>query len=348
MALAANGTGTTNNRRNMIKQQKLKELIDKIAAHQAAMGLSDEKFVARHSRQLGSVRSWRYRLIDGNPPDQKTADEWEAKWTAKLAGLATEIDGVTMPSNYLKTLPFASAMSKRLVILESQETDRRCLIALAPTGCGKSVWAANAAADKPSERAYVLANESWRENRFVIAARIAAKLGIEAGHSTAEAVDAVKQALLAAPKTVFVDSAQEAGIVLMKLIRCWIDETRARFVYLGYATEYDRMIRSTTGNIDEAKQLLGRSLKPIYDDYRNGIGASDVKVFLAANGIPASQAGAVADEILPTIRGNGNLRLLADALDDAVAEADCEGFSLKVENIKAAVADLCPARKEGA
>jgi hypothetical protein len=332
----------------MIKNSKLKDLIDKIADHQTALGLSDEKFVARYGRHLGSARTWRYRLIDGNAPDIKDPAAWEEKWTLKLTSLSTEIDGVTMPSNFLKDLPFAKGMTKRLVILEAQETDRRCLIGLAPTGCGKSVWAARTASEEPTQRAYVLANESWRENRYVIAARIAQRLGADPGHSAAAAVDAVKQSLLSAPKTVFVDSAQEAGIMLMKLIRAWIDETRARFIYLGYATEYDRMVRSSGGAVDEAKQLLGRSLKPIYDDYRAGIGPVDVRVFLAAHGIPSSQAGALAEEILPAIRANGNLRLLADALDDARAEADCEGFELKPDNIRSAVQSLCPVKKEGA
>jgi hypothetical protein len=76
--------------------------------------------------------------------------------------------------------------------------------------------------------------------------------------------------------TMFIDEAHEGGTTLMKIVKTLIDETPARFVQLAYPTEYDRVKTATAGALDEAKQLLGRTMKPVYDDYRNGLREEDV------------------------------------------------------------------------
>ena len=327
-------------------ETELLELVNKIQVHQKALDLSDEKFVARYRAQLSSVKTWRYKLVGGDLSEVGNAEKWRAQWVQRLSALVLEIEGVRAPASYLKEFEFALRMTARLSELENIETDRRCLIGLAVTGCGKSAWAGAMVAAAPSRRIYILANESWREKPYVAAVRIAQRLGVDPGRSYAEAVDAVRLSLSVAPKTIFIDSAQEAGIALMKLIRDWIDGTRSYFVYLGYATEYDRMVRATGGAVDEAKQLLGRSLKPVYDAYRHGLRRKDVKVFLTAAGIQSAAADALAEEILPTVLANGNLRFLGDAIDDARAAAADKGEDLKPDHIRVAAADLSPARKE--
>jgi hypothetical protein len=330
-----------------IQSQQLKDLVARMAAHQTAVNLSDEKFSARYGRYIPSAKTWRQRLIKGDPGDIKDPAAWEAKFVNRLTAMAAEIDGVAMPDNFIKDHRFAREMSARLEILEHQQTDRRCLVGLAVTGCGKSVWAAASTAENPARRKYILANESWRENRCVIATRMAQMLGREPGKSQADAVESVREHLSLNPTSVFIDSAQEGGIALMKLIRAWIDGTRSCFIYLGYSTEWKRMVRARTGALDEAKQLLGRSLKPPYDEYADGIHVEDIKLWLRENGIANGALKDLAESILPDVRANGNLRFLDDALADARAAADDKGVDLSPEHVRDAVHDLLPARKEG-
>ena len=329
----------------MIINTQLKALIERTLAHQNALKESDELFVARFSRHLGSIRTWKYRLLKGETDGIKDQDAWEAKWIKTLIQVVNEIEGVSAPVNYFPELPFARAMSKRLLMLKGQRNDRRCLISLAPTGVGKSWWAMSECAARPEEHCYVPFNESHREKKYQICAAIASKLGaVDVGRSPADAINAVIRALNAQPRVVFLDESHECGIMLMKLIRTLIDTTPSKFVYLAYPTQYDRMLQSRTGAIDEAKQLLGRALKPVFDSYREGLPAADIVVYLKkAAGLSDESAKITADKIGPAVRRYGNYRFLDDALTDAQCMAQEDNLDISPEIIVQAVADLCPA-----
>jgi hypothetical protein len=103
------------------------------------------------------------------------------------------------------------------------------------------------------------------------------------------------------------------------------------------------MLRATDGAYDEAKQLVGRSLKPIFDDYRCGASERDVAAWLDKVAGLGDGARVLAREITPLIRAHFGLRTLSDALADARAEADETGRPI-AELLVPAVRALCGAR----
>jgi hypothetical protein len=326
----------------MENKDTLQRLVHRIEAHQKALGLTDQKFVARYSRFLNSERTWRQRLV-GNVIDAKKPDEWINKQISKLTAFVSELDGGSAKVEFFEDLPFVKKVLARLAILQGTTTDRRCLMVLATTGVGKSILARNEFEQSPRENAYVRANESWRDKNYQIAAGMGRVLGVDiAGYNP---VQSITDFLKKEPITIFIDEAHEGGVALMKLMRTWIDETPVRFVYLAFPTQFDRIIHSTSGNMAEAKQLFGRTLKPVFDDYREGLAVEDIAVYLKKAAGLNGQAKAIAEKILIPIRDNGNLRVLADAVEEARAIAEDREEDLSGPHILEAVEALCPSRK---
>jgi hypothetical protein len=322
-----------------ITTAQLEPLIARIAAHQKSLGLNDERFVGRYQRFLSSTRTWKQRLLARDFTGLKLD-----KWMAKLTSMVTEIDSGQAPSVFYETLPFVRQLSALSARLDGQINDRRCVVALAPTGCGKSTWAKQEVSTSAGQTVYCSAVPTWRDNNSQIYQGLARALGAPEHSSSVAGANAVTEALKSHPRKVIIDDAHEGGICLFRIVRGLIDHTKARFILLAYPTYWDMIRSSSGGALDEANQLFGRCIKPVFDTYRGGVSASDVAAFLKAASGLNGEAKVLAERIAPLISSNGNLRVLADALEEATAELDDQDkvLSDSPETLVATVQALCP------
>ena len=305
-------------------------LIDQLARIQAACGWSDRRITTRY-RALGSPKTWRQRLL---------AHDFQGinldKMSRKLRALQAELSGGTPVEEYYQ-LPFSARMDTLLCRLEGQVTDRRILCCLAMTGVGKSVWARHAVDEDRAGRVYLRCRPTWREKKVHLCSALARALGdAPATTGEADAEDKVISQLKSLPRTVIIDEAHEGGIALMKLLRTFVDETSARFVYLAYPTEYERVTSATKGSLIEAQQFLGRCVKPIYDRYAEGIHQEDLTDYLKAAEVP--DPAAIARELLPLVRKSYNLRIVADAIEECRMASDTD---FTARDVVKAMAALC-------
>ena len=134
----------------------------------------------------------------------------------------------------------------------------------------------------------------------------------------------------------------------MKLVKTLIDETSARFVLLAFPTTWRRMMSASDDARAEATQLFGRTLKPVFDDYSEGLRQNDVAMYLRLSTGLGDEVDQLAKDILPLVRANGNLRLLADAVEGAQRQADVTEEPVDSDLIRAHVTALCPVKKGGA
>jgi hypothetical protein len=326
---------------------KINGLIDRIEAHQKSLKATDAEFVGKYPQFLGSAKTWRDRLCKRQFADfGKNLPRWERK----LENFVAEIDGRSFVEVYFEQMPFSQRMDGMMATLVAQRTDRRCGVCLSPTGVGKSVWARHTLQGDPRGVAYIRVNESWRDSRMQIAAGMAKGLRCPANEqpSAASSLNQVIEALRNNPLTVILDEAHEGGILLMKLVKTLIDETSARFVLLAFPTTWRRMMSASDDARAEATQLFGRTLKPVFDDYSEGLRQNDVAMYLRLSTGLGDEVDQLAKDILPLVRANGNLRLLADAVEGAQRQADVTEEPVDSDLIRAHVTALCPVKKGGA
>ena len=107
------------------------------------------------------------------------------------------------------------------------------------------------------------------------------------------------------------------------------------------------MMTASDDSRAEATQLFGRTLKPVFDDYSQGLRQVDVATYLRLAVGLGDEAEPLAKEILPFVKANGNLRLLADAVERAQQQADVTEEPVDADLIHDHVRALCPAVKEG-
>jgi hypothetical protein len=109
----------------------------------------------------------------------------------------------------------------------------------------------------------------------------------------------------------------------MHLLRAFVDETPARWVYLAYNTAFRLVLSSTTDAHLEAHAFLGRCCKPVFDSYKAGTVERDVAFYLERTaGMKRDTAASVAGRITRALRLSTNLRLLDDAIVAARAASD--------------------------
>lgn len=326
---------------------KVNGLIDRIESYQKSLKMSDSEFVNKHPQYLGSAKTWRDRLCKRQFSD---FGKNLARWERKLENFVAEIDGRSFVEVYFGEMPFCLRMDAMMTTLIHQRTDRRCGVCLGPTGVGKSVWARHALQEDPRGVAYIRVNESWRDSRMQIASGMAKGLRCPANEqlSAAGSLNQVIDALRNNPLTVILDEAHEGGILLMKLVKTLIDETAARFILLAFPTTWNRMKSASDDARAEATQLFGRTLKPVFDDYATGLRQNDVAMYLRLSTGLADEVEQVAKDILPLVRSNGNLRLMADAVDRAQQQADVTEEPVDMDLIRDHVTALCPVTKGGA
>ena len=328
---------------NMSEQQvRVNKLIERIEAHQKTLGLPDVRFVARYQEYLRSSKSWRDRLCKR---------EWEeigraiGKWEAKLNQLVALIEGGQEIGEYYESLPIAHYAQSMYDVLQGQHTDRRVVFLIGPTGVGKSwvmKWLANA---NQREACYVYANEGWDESMPQIARGLAERIGASIDRTSGRnTFGNVTKLLRAVPCTILLDDVQKAGVLGLKLIKSLVDDTKCRFILGVYPTSWNRLIHGSTDAYAEAQQILGRTIKPIAMDWREGLRGADISAYMKAAGVTGDVA-AVAKDITADVRANGNLRLVADAVSLAQMNADEQGGDLTANLVAAAVREFCP-RKE--
>ncbi len=331
------------------QQTRVNQSIARIEAHQAALRMTDDRFARRYRRFLGSPKSWTHRLKARNWAEIGTA---LAKWEKKLTAFATELDTGAVADEFIGALPIYRYGESVFDLLAGQRNDRRCAWLIAPTGCGKSWTMTRLASQNLEEAAYLHAVPGWKDSLSRISTALARAVGAPEMAGGAATFEAVLQHLRGAPLTILVDDVHEGGVMMLKLVKALIDETRSRFVLGSYPTGYYSLINASTAAMAEAQQLFGRSLKPINLAWIDGIRPEDAAAYIeAAAGIRGEAVRAVSERIVPALRRGGNLRTLADAIDMARDNADDDGGDLSVETIEQAVVQLCPergAKKAGA
>ena len=325
------------------QQARVNRLIERIEQHQKTLGLPDVRFVARYQEYLRSTKSWRERLVPRNWDEIGRAI---GKWEKSLNQMVALIDGGSELGEYFEALPIAKYGEAAFDMLQGQSTDRRVVFLIGPTGVGKSWVMKWIQRQNPREAAYVYANEGWDESMPQIARGLAEKVGASICHTSGRnTFGNVTKLLKASPCTLLVDDVQKAGVLGLKLIKSLVDDTRCKFILGVYPTSWNRLIHGSTDAYAEAQQILGRTIKPIAMEWREGLRAADVSAYMTAAGVTGDIA-AVSKEILADVRANGNLRLLADAVSLATMNADEQNAECTAKLVEAAIRTFCPRKNQ--
>jgi len=325
------------------QQKKVNALIERIEAHQKALGWKDDKFARQFRRHLGSPKSWTHRLKPRNWAEIGGA---LPKWESRLRAFVTEIEtGAAADVEFFDALPIWKYSEGVFDLLAGQRNDRRCAWLIAPTGCGKSWSMTKLAAQNLESAAYLHAVPGWKDSIARIAEAFARAVGSPVMPGGAQTFDRVLGHLKGQPMTLLLDDVHEGGVTMLKLIKTLIDETRARFILGSYPTGYYSLVNANTSAMSEAQQLFGRSLKPVQLAWSEGIRPEDAAAYIsAAVSAPREAVLAVAERICNPLRRGGNLRTLADAVELSRENADEGGEDPTLEMIETAVLQLCPER----
>lgn len=324
------------------QQTRVNKLIERIERHQAALKLPDVRFVARYQRFLGSAKTWRDRLCGRAWADLGASLE---KWEKKLSAFVAEIDGTSDITEFFDTLPIARYAQAVYDMLQGQRSDRRVAWLIGPTGVGKSWAMLRLARENPTSAAYLHINRGAKESMMVIARMLARAVGATEESGAAATYMNVVEALKANPLTLIVDDVHEGGILMLKLLKHLVDDTRAKMILGTYPTAWRMLVNGSTDAHSEAQQLIGRSLKPVERRWEAGLAEDDVTAFLKLTLGGNGECRVLAEKITPTLRRSGNLRALADAIDLARGNADDDGADLTADLVEAAVREVCPAEK---
>lgn len=307
------------------KAAELKGLVAFLVKHQKTRDLSDRAMIAQFKNPngrllLGSAKTWRERLCGADYSSLNVG-----RWVNRLSEVRLQIEGGARSTNFFKDLPITKLLTGELDRLEGASNDRRCVVCLAPTGVGKSVFIQAAARERPSCRRAVAAHPGWRDSVTNICCGILADFGEEQPpyYGAAAAIDKLTRILQSMTWTLLIDEAHDGGVALMRVCRHLIDRTATRIFYSGYPTEFARVRTATAGAITEAQQFLGRCQKPIFDDYQEGTKDADVEFYVRqALGFDEADARTVATATTTTLQRRYNLRLLEDAIELAEKKSD--------------------------
>jgi hypothetical protein len=295
------------------KQNELDAMISRVEVVQSERSLKDSQLIAEYP-DLGSAKTWCDRL-----KTRKWSELNLDRWLGKLKRIMAILDGGSPDEDYDTSSPFHEEMLARLTKLERQPNDRRILVCLAANGCGKSSFTRWAVAQSFASRAQFRLRPSMRNKPIHIYNAVCAALGEETRScNIAEAENTAIKLLKAQKRTLFFDQAHEGGVVLMHILRAFVDETPSRFVWLGYDTAYKQVLRQSNDAQVEAQAWLGRCMKPAFDLYKSGTVVRDVAWYLQKfGGMSKSAAESLAASLTPALNLSTNLRLLDDAISAA-------------------------------
>lgn len=303
--------------------EELETLVARIRRHQDALGLSDRDFVDRYRQHLGSEKTWRNRLCEAQYSDMNVG-----KRLAQLKILVASIDGGSRLEDVFEDMPIYQGFLTRLRMLKGKTNDRRCMVMLGETGCGKSVCGKTAYQANPREVAYMQCWPTYRNRSLRILNGMATALGLTDSGVANEVLARIIEELKSQPRTFIIDEAHECGVEIFKIVKLLIDQTPSRFVLLGFPTLWNGLVRKSSDVWAEARQLYGRTMKPIFDDYSQGTTVGDIACLLrhclGFNG----HSDDIAREIFPTVVKNGNLRHVCDVIDACETIAQEEGVEI--------------------
>ncbi len=322
-------------------QDEMDRMVGRIEAYQQALRLPDTRFCARFGQRfVGTPKTWRDRLCG-----RAWAELGKSlpKWHGKLTAFVAEIEGTSDLSEFFEALPIYRYGLAAFDGLQGQRNDRRVAWLIGPTGVGKSWTMKRLAADNRTAAAYIHVHRGARNSMMVIARSLARAVGAtEASGGSATFVHVIA-ALAANPLTLLIDDVHEGGVLMLQLLKHLIDDTRVKLILGTYPTAWNALVNGSTDAHSEAQQLLGRSLKPVVRTWIRGLSPEDVasylRVALGGNG----ECRVMADRITPLLQRNGNLRVLADAIEIAAANAAEDGVELDADLVEAAVHEVCPA-----
>jgi energy-coupling factor transporter ATP-binding protein EcfA2 len=321
------------------QQARINGLIERLEKHQAALKLNDVQFVARYRRHLRSTKSWRDRLCARAWGELGRAIN---KWEGRLTAFCAELDGGTEIAEFYKDLPITQYCAASYQLLQGQSNDRRCAFVIGPTGVGKSYAMRHLHLANLERSAYLCAHKGMCESMPRIAIALARAVGSEEKTGGAATFDAVVEHLKSTPLTMLIEDAHEGGVLMLKLIKTIIDSSRSRVMVGTYPTAWNKLVNSGTDAMAEARQLIGRSIKPINTTWIKGSTEEDVVAYVIAACGKVPEIRSLAERLLPSLRKYGNLRLLADGIELASANAEEQDLTLDAELIEEAVLKLCP------
>lgn len=321
--------------------QQIKNLVARLEAHQQAVGQSNKEFASSYKEWLTSETSWT-RLRNGNWDEKLNAQRWLKKLSALVqrveSGQSFNLD------SFIQNLPFPTEFARHLKTLKDSQGDRRAMVVLAPEGVGKS-WTAihlcNRRNGETTPYFYLRLRATWREKPLSIMQAMALLIGAPVERTPAgQQEQLINYMRTQGQKVLFLDEAHNGGVVLFKVLKDLIDETSWRFVYLAFPTQYDEVRSKNTGAIAEARQFLRRCVRPIFDDYRSGIGADDVEAYLKASGFKGPVKEFAARQA-PLLRAHYNLATLVDAIELAEGRTDEKaGRRATLEDVELAINTL--------
>lgn len=327
----------------MSEQNKVvNALVERVERHQKALKLNDARFVARYQRHLGSVDTWRRRLCARKFDELgRNLDKWETK----LRLFVAELDGQASIEDYIDQLPIAQYGMQLFDVLQDQRTDRRVGWLIGPTGVGKSWTMAHVKSRNESHTVYLHINRGAKESMMQISTKLARATNATMATSAAATFENVVEALIANPLTLIIDDVHEGGVLMLKLLKHLVDDTRVKLILGTYPTAWNALVNGSTDAHSEAQQLIGRSIKPIDKRWFKGVGLADVTAYLDGALGKTQDHKITAERIGPTLVRNGNFRALVDAVELARINADEAGESLDAELVEEALRVICPSER---
>lgn len=323
------------------QRKRIAGLVVRIVEHQSALRLTNSSFVARYQTRLGGVDTWR-RLRES---DWAGIGGRLEKWEGRLTALCADLDGAVDITEFFAEMPIARYGAQAYDALQGQRNDRRVTWLVGPTGVGKSWTMRRILETNPRATAYVHVTPAWRDSMLQISRGLAKAVGAAEENSGAATFNNVVEILKAHPATVLIDDLHDGGVLILRLVKNLVDDTRAKFILGTYPTAWAALLNGSNVAQSEAQQLLGRSLKPTRSDWVKGLTSEDCAAYARLScGVSATAARALGERIAPLVRQNGNLRVLADAVETARLNADVANRDVDADLIEAAVIELCPKR----
>lgn len=315
-------------------RQQFNALVTRLEAYQVSCGLNDGKFAARYSRYVGSPKTWVDRLKSRNYEEIGDA---LPRWSSKLSALLDELDGTgTIEIARLPIVRYAELLWERL---QGQTNDRRNGMLIGIQGTGRTIALRHLQRNHPTDAVFLSANETWKDSRMEIACGLARAIGKSPLPSAAATFGMVISELKFTPITILIDEAHEGGVLLLKLVKTLINETRCRSILSLYTTSWHRLLSGSNESYAEAQQLLRRTIRPVLRAWETGVQKSDVAAFLSEK-LGSAKLDALASDLWPLVRTSGGFSLLDDAIDLAEINSDSTSKKLTREALLSAVREL--------
>lgn len=320
---------------NEVHQIELDRLIGRAEQHRTAIGLTHTQFASRYAQFTGSHKTWEYRLLP-----RKWGEIKAETWLPKLRKFALQLDGATQDRTVFASLPIVQHAEYLYQALQEREDDRRCAMLIGTQGTGKTFALRHvASSERRSAPVFLNCNETWKDSRMRIATALAQGVNAAVTASASQTFKNAIEILKGTPLTILVDEAHEGGVLLMKLVKTIINETRSRVMLSIYPTAWARLLNGANDAYAEAQQLLRRTLRPVKNDWRCGLTPKDISAWASAVKLPDIRAET--KPLLGLIQKHGNYSLLDDALARARLLADEQDTEVNAVAVCDQINELC-------